>query len=103
VNNYFHESAGIAAPRAMICNCFWLADDATSIIEIMSRNPKFFVDHMMVEELGLMTPDGEESPAKNGFVTFVSFLAFGVVPLIGYIVMASQSSDDVIVMVTTCG
>lgn len=69
-------------------------DDATSIIDIMARNPKFFVDHMMVEELGLMTPDGDENPAKNGFVTFLSFLAFGIVPLIGYIVMASAGLDD---------
>lgn len=47
-------------------------------------NILFFVDRM-VEELGLMPPDPSDSPAKQGVVTFLSFVAFGIVPLLAYI------------------
>lgn len=35
-------------------------EDATSIINTMSKYKEFFVDHMMVMELGLMPVDVEE-------------------------------------------
>ncbi len=44
---------------------------------------------MMVDELGLLPPDPDESPFqpwKEGLVTFLSFLVCGVIPLIGYVV-----------------
>eukprot|EP01137_Pigoraptor_chileana_P004138 Opistho-2@45450 len=60
-------------------------EDAETVIGIMSKYKDFFVDHMLVTELGLMPPDADDSPAKNGLVTFVAFLIFGLVPLIAYI------------------
>ncbi len=64
-------------------------EDAKQMLDILSRNKKAFVDTMMVEELGLLPPDPDESkwqPWKEGLVTFVSFLICGVIPLIGYVV-----------------
>jgi len=58
---------------------------------------KAFVDIMMVEELGLALEDDDESswkgPAKNGGVTFIAFLIFGLVPLISYIIGLAFSND----------
>ena len=53
-------------------------EDATIIIETMSKYEDIFVDVMMVEELGLMPPE-EESSFMNGLVTFVAFSLFGFV------------------------
>jgi hypothetical protein len=36
--------------------------DAENVIEIMSKYKNFFLDVMMVEELGLMPPDEDDSP-----------------------------------------
>jgi len=61
-------------------------DDAKEIVDIMARNKKAFVDIMMVEELGLMPVEEGEKPWRSGIVTFLSFVAFGFIPLIPYII-----------------
>ena len=38
----------------------------------------------LIEELGLV--ELKESPLKNGFVTFCSFILFGLVPLLTYLI-----------------
>jgi len=58
--------------------------DAEAVINILSRNKAFFVDVMMKEELELMPPD-EKNPLLNGFAMFFSFVLFGLVPLIPFI------------------
>lgn len=59
-------------------------DDAEKVIGIMSKHRHFFVDIMMVEELGLQVPDEDANPWFDGFVTFASFIFFGFFPLLGY-------------------
>ena len=43
-------------------------EDATRIIQIMSKDKykDFFIDHMMIQELGQEVPDPDDSPAKAG-------------------------------------
>jgi VIT1/CCC1 family predicted Fe2+/Mn2+ transporter len=60
-------------------------EDATMVIERLAKYKNFFLDLMMVEELGLMPPDETDSPAKNGLVTFCAFALFGFVPLVPYV------------------
>jgi VIT1/CCC1 family predicted Fe2+/Mn2+ transporter len=60
-------------------------EHARAVVEIMSLYRDSFIDTMMVEELGLMPPDPGESPAKEGGVTFISFLLFGCVPILAYV------------------
>eukprot|EP00043_Microstomoeca_roanoka_P009524 m.90867 g.90867 ORF g.90867 m.90867 type:complete len:376 (+) comp14607_c1_seq2:455-1582(+) len=62
-------------------------EDAESIIRLMAKYREFFIDHMLVEELSLMPPDASESPAKNGLVIFLSFMIFGLIPLLSYLVL----------------
>lgn len=59
-------------------------EDATRVIELMADHRDFFVDVMMVEELGLQVPDPDDNPWIGGFVTFCSFIFFGFFPLLGY-------------------
>lgn len=44
-------------------------------------------DQKLTMQKGLMPPDPEDSPLKNGLVTFCSFLAFGCTPLMSYLVL----------------
>ena len=63
-------------------------DDAKRIIQLMTHKKEYysyFVEHMMVQELGLKVPDAGDNPAKNGFIAFSSFLFFGGIPLWPYI------------------
>jgi len=59
--------------------------DARAAISILSKHKDFFVDVMMVEELGLLPPDANTAPWKNGLVTFFSFILFGTIPLLAYV------------------
>ena len=45
----------------------------------------------MVEELGFMPVDPNTNPAKRGAVTFVSFMAFGSIPLLVYIGLMNKN------------
>jgi DNA damage-binding protein 1 len=59
----------------------------------MAKYPGFFVNVMMNEELELQVPDPDDSPWKSGFVTFSAFVVFGVVPLLGYIILHTFLQD----------
>ena len=56
--------------------------DAVHVVSTMARHREFFLDHMMVEELGIMPPDTSVSPARKGLVMFCSFVVFGIIPLL---------------------
>lgn len=57
--------------------------DAKEITEIISKNKTAWIDIMMVEELGIIEED--ESPVKNALVTFSSFIIFGFIPVLAYV------------------
>ena len=59
-------------------------EDARTVVDILSKDKKVWIDIMMVEELGIIESD--ESPIKNAFATFLSFGLFGFVPLLAYVV-----------------
>jgi VIT1/CCC1 family predicted Fe2+/Mn2+ transporter len=59
-------------------------EDARTVVDIISKDKKVWVDIMMVEELGIVESD--ESPLKNAIATFLSFGVFGFVPLLAYVV-----------------
>jgi len=54
-------------------------EEAQTMVDILSKHEKAWVDIMMVEELGIIESD--ESPLKNALVTFASFAIFGFLPL----------------------
>ncbi len=61
--------------------------DAQELIDILARpqHKQFFIDYMMVEEIGEMAPDDPWGPTKDGAMTFVAFLVFGSVPMWVYV------------------
>lgn len=62
-----------------------LKKDASKMVSILSKYKKVWVDVMMLEELGII--ENKNSPFRNGLATFISFVVFGFVPLISYILM----------------
>jgi len=57
--------------------------DAKIIVDKMASHKEAFVDIMMVEELGMN--ENNEKPFKNALVTFFSFIIFGFIPLLIYV------------------
>ena len=81
-------------------------EDATTILRTMAKYPDFFVDHMMIQELDLNPPDMDASPIKNGVTTLISFLLFGCVPLLAYLIfegvtLGGKSTKFIISIVLT--
>jgi VIT1/CCC1 family predicted Fe2+/Mn2+ transporter len=62
-------------------------EEAETVLTIMARHKDFFVDHMMVQELGLMPIHEDDSPVKQGLVMFGSFMLFGFIPLLAYVAL----------------
>eukprot|EP01084_Bolivina_argentea_P291757 501466_1 len=83
-------------------------DDAEIILNTMAKYPNLFIDHMMHQELDLNTKLFHRSPHKNGLVTFISFLCFGTVPLLAYIVFYGTNNNNdwsltfVMIVILTC-
>lgn len=57
------------------------------VVRKMSKYDNFFVNVMMVEELGLQVPDPDDDIVKEGVVMFLAFAGFGAMPLLGYAVI----------------
>ncbi len=72
-------------------------EEAVQVVDIFSKHEKTWVDVMMLEELHLVE-DG--SPAKNGIITFISFVIFGFIPLISYVIMAFVPGGSAMPLVT---
>ena len=59
--------------------------EARAVLGAMTAKPAYtdyFVDHMMAQELGHLVPADDENPWFDGFVTFCSFMVFGIIPLL---------------------
>lgn len=63
---------------------------AQDLVAIYATNKPFWVNFMMNHELGLADPD-EAHPALMGLVTFISFVTFGMIPLIPYLFLQTTS------------
>ncbi|WP_380052016.1 VIT1/CCC1 transporter family protein [Falsihalocynthiibacter sp. SS001] len=58
--------------------------DAENLADQLEKHPELAADFMMTYEFGMANPD-DESPATNALYTFFSFLFFGFMPLIPYL------------------
>jgi len=58
--------------------------DAVSVASILSKYKDFWVEHMMLTEIGMLPPDPSESHALSGFIMFSAFSFFGAIPLVSY-------------------
>jgi vacuolar iron transporter family protein len=66
-------------------------DDADATADVLMRNPALMADLMMAYEFGMADPR-EDNPAVNGLFTFASFVLFGAVPLLPYLLGADPDA-----------
>lgn len=59
-------------------------NDAKTVANTLSKYKDFWVDHMMLHEIGMMPPDEEDDSFKSAAVMFLAFSCFGIVPLFAY-------------------
>ena len=59
--------------------------DLDCVVRTITGNERVWIETMMREEHGLST-DGVEMPVLPGFMTFISFLIFGAIPILPYMV-----------------
>jgi zinc transporter ZupT len=61
-------------------------EDARAVAAALSKYEDFWVEHMMVQELGLTMPRGKAVAIKSGLATCLSCFLCGLVPLLGVVV-----------------
>jgi VIT1/CCC1 family predicted Fe2+/Mn2+ transporter len=59
-------------------------EKARALVDLISSDKRLWVDTMMHEELGILE-EKHDSPVKDALVTFLSFVLFGFMPLITYV------------------
>ena len=67
-------------------------EDAARVADLYATNEEAFANIMMLEELKLASQD-PDSPKKNGLATGISFLIFGGIPALPYIVKMGIMKD----------
>lgn len=67
-------------------------EDANTLAGIYRTNEEYWVDFMMNHELEMPDPR-DENPALTGFATFVSFIIFGAIPLLPFIIPISTTAE----------
>jgi len=81
-------------------------DDAKMVIETIAKYEDFFVDVMMAEELQLAVPEDDhvQESVREGIIMFLSFAAFGSLPLLGYVIIPISFPDlgEEALFVTAC-
>ena len=70
--------------------------DAESLANIYIKNETYWIDFMMVHELEIPDPRGD-NPVLTGFATFSSFLSFGAIPLLPFMVARDTNPDTIFI------
>jgi VIT1/CCC1 family predicted Fe2+/Mn2+ transporter len=73
--------------------------DALTIVSLLAQCQELFLEHVMAFQHGVLGEEEEDKwqPLKQGFVCFLAFVVFGMVPLFGFIVFYAVDggkSDD---------
>jgi VIT1/CCC1 family predicted Fe2+/Mn2+ transporter len=77
-------------------------DQAKKLVDIYATNESYWLDFMMDKELELPNPEGD-NPRYMAIATFVSFIGFGIIPLMPYIFLRDLSDVFFLSILTTIG
>lgn len=76
--------------------------DSHLLMEIFKRNDGYWVDFIIDNELDMTNPM-HEKPVVTAFITFISFVLFGSIPLLPFIIMHSESSTITTFLISSIG
>lgn len=74
--------------------------DLKRTVDVVTGDRKRWLDVMMIAEHGYVG-EGDSHPLLDGIMTFLSFVAFGAIPLIPYVLSIEQSSRFVVAIIST--
>ncbi|KAK2415115.1 vacuolar iron transporter protein 2.1 [Trifolium repens] len=77
-------------------------NDATAVVNIFTKYNDIMVDQRMVAEKGMVPAAQEVKPWKNGLITFTSFMIFGSIPLLSFIILIPFTESDSVKFVSAC-
>lgn len=63
--------------------------DSEKITDLYSKNEQYWVEFMMRDELQMPSPEAD-NPLLTGVATFISFISFGIIPLLPYVLLQSS-------------
>lgn len=75
-------------------------EDAIKMTQLYSKNEQYWTDFMMQYELELSDPE-QENPISAGLSTFFSFIFFGAIPLLPYIIFGLRENTFLISIIFT--
>jgi len=74
--------------------------DLDRVVTVITANKDTWVDVMMREEHGL-APEDFGRPMLHGFMTFVSFLIFGSIPIVPYLLPIPEGREFIVTVIGT--
>lgn len=74
--------------------------DLDRATDIITSDTKVWADTMMREEHG-MAPDEDGSPALHAVMTFLSFILFGSIPIVPYLLPLANTSRFIVTIIST--
>ena len=74
--------------------------DAKTITALYRKNPSYWTEFMMKDELEMQNPEGEH-PIFTAIATFLSFVAFGAIPLLPYLFLSGATTFEISIGATT--
>ncbi|CAK8542298.1 unnamed protein product [Lathyrus sativus] len=77
-------------------------NDATTVVNIFTKYNDILVDQRMAADKGILPADQEKKPWKNGLITFASFMVFGSIPLLSFIILIPFTDSDSVKFVSAC-
>lgn len=83
-------------------------DDAQVVANTLSKYKDFWVEHMMLHEIGMFPPEEDSwGAATQGVVMFLSFMLLGGLPLVAYILserfFSSENANSLAVCLSSSG
>ncbi|MBI2442734.1 MAG: VIT1/CCC1 transporter family protein [Candidatus Levybacteria bacterium] len=87
-----HKEAEREETVAILTSKGFTKDQAQQLTDIYATNPSYWVSFMMNYELEMPNP-ASENPYLTAFATFVSFVAFGSIPLVPYFINQVQAKS----------
>lgn len=76
-----HETEEV---REILFKKGYAGEDLDTMVRLITKNEKYWIDFMMHEELGIL-PHGSIKPIKSATVTFLAFISAGFLPIVPYL------------------
>ena len=86
----------------ILCAKGFSEPEAREMTRLYAKNPSFWADFMMSHELEMGNPE-HDNPWFTGLATFLSFIFFGAIPLLPFILLGQVSGIFVITTLSTFG